>query len=104
MGQGIAGWVAQHGETVVAAATNKDTRFFSKVDEKTKTETQSIVAVPVRFRDTCLGVIELINCIGPGGFDPRDLKLLEALSDVAAIALENASHVKKLHDLTIRAD
>ncbi len=104
MGQGIAGWVAQHGETVVVPDTSKDTRFFSKVDEKTKTETQSIVAVPVRFRDTCLGVIELINCVGPDGFDPRDLKLLEALSDFAAIALENARHVKKIHELTIRDD
>jgi diguanylate cyclase (GGDEF)-like protein len=104
MGQGIAGWVAQHGETVVVPDTAKDTRFFSKVDEKTKTETQSIVAVPVRFRDTCLGVIELINCIGPEGFDPRDLKLLEALSDFAAIALENARHVKRIHELTIRDD
>jgi len=104
MGQGIAGWVAQHGETVVVPDTSKDTRFFAKVDEKTKTETQSIVAVPVRFRDTCLGVIELINCVGPDGFDPRDLKLLEALSDFAAIALENARHVKKIHELTIRDD
>ncbi len=104
IGQGIAGWVAQHGETVVVPDTAKDKRFFSKVDEKTKTETQSIVAVPVRFRDTCLGVIELINCIGPEGFDPRDLKLLEALSDFAAIALENARHVKKIHELTITDD
>lgn len=104
MGQGIAGWVAQHGETVVVPDTSKDTRFFSKVDEKTKTETQSIVAVPVRFRDTCLGVIELINCVGPDGFDPRDLKLLEALSDFAAIALENARHVKRIHELTITDD
>src|SRR5229473_2820718 len=104
IGQGIAGWVAQHGETVVVPDTSKDTRFFSKVDEKTKTETQSIVAVPVRFRDTCLGVIELINCMGPDGFDPRDLKLLEALSDFAAIALENARHVKKIHELTITDD
>jgi diguanylate cyclase (GGDEF)-like protein len=104
IGQGIAGWVAQHGETVVVPDTSKDTRFFSKVDEKTKHETQSIVAVPVRFRDTCLGVIELINCVGPEGFDPRDLKLLEALSDFAAIALENARHVKRIHELTITDD
>jgi diguanylate cyclase (GGDEF)-like protein len=104
MGQGIAGWVAAHGETVVVPDTSKDTRFFSQVDEKTKTETQSIVAVPVKFRDTCLGVIELINCIGPEGFDSRDLKLLEALSDFAAIALENARHVKRIHELTITDD
>jgi diguanylate cyclase (GGDEF)-like protein len=104
VGQGIAGWVAEHGETVVVPDTAKDTRFFSQVDEKTKTETQSIVAVPVKFRDTCLGVIELINCVGPDGFDPRDLKLLEALSDFAAIALENARHVKRIHELTITDD
>jgi diguanylate cyclase (GGDEF)-like protein len=104
MGQGIAGWVAQHGEAVLVPDTSKDTRFFGKVDEKTKMETQSIVAVPVRFRDTCLGVIELINCLGPDGFDQRDLKLLEALADFAAIALENARHVKRIHELTITDD
>jgi diguanylate cyclase (GGDEF)-like protein len=104
IGQGIAGWVAQNGETVVVPDTAKDTRFFGQVDEKTKTETQSIVAVPVKFRDTCLGVIELINCMGPEGFDNRDLKLLEALADFAAIALENARHVKRIHELTITDD
>src|SRR6266851_3955228 len=104
VGQGIAGWVAQHGEAVVVADTSKDTRFFGKVDEKTKMETQSIVAVPVKFRDTCLGVIELINCFGPEGFDARDLNLLEALADFAAIALENARHVKRIHELTITDD
>jgi diguanylate cyclase (GGDEF)-like protein len=104
MGQGIGGWVAQHGEVVIVPDTSKDTRFFGKVDEKTKMETRSIVAVPVKFRDTCLGVIELINCVGPEGFDPRDLKLLEALSDFAAIALENARHVKRIHELTIKDD
>jgi len=104
LGVGIAGWVAQHGEVVIVPDTAKDTRFFGKVDEKTKMETRSIVAVPVKFRDTCLGVIELINCVGPDGFDPKDLKLLEALSDFAAIALENARHVKRIHELTIKDD
>ncbi len=104
LGQGIAGWVAQHGEVVIVPDTSKDTRFFGKVDEKTKMETRSIVAVPVKFRENCLGVIELINCVGPEGFDPRDLKLLEALSDFAAIALENARHVKRIHELTIKDD
>ena len=104
LGQGIAGWVAQHGEVVIVPDTTKDTRFFGKVDEKTKMETRSIVAVPVKFREHCLGVIELINCVGVEGFDPRDLKLLEALSDFAAIALENARHVKRIHELTIKDD
>jgi diguanylate cyclase (GGDEF)-like protein len=104
MGQGIAGWVAQNDEAVIVPDVSLDTRFFSKVDEKTKMETRSIVAVPVRYRDHCLGVIELINCVGSEGFQERDLALLEALADFAAIALENARHVKRIHELTITDD
>jgi diguanylate cyclase (GGDEF)-like protein len=104
VGQGLAGWVAQSGEAVVVADTSKDSRFFGQVDEKTKMATRSIVAVPVRFRDQCLGVIELINCIGPEGFSQRDLALLEALADYAAIAIENARHVQRIHELTITDD
>src|SRR4029077_10036094 len=99
-----AGWVAQHDEAVIVPDVSKDTRFFSKVDEKTKMETRSIVAVPVRYRDHCLGVIELINCVEREGFMERDLALLEALADFAAIALENARHVKRIHELTITDD
>ena len=104
LGQGIAGWVAQSQQAVIVPDVSQDTRFFAKVDEKTKMETRSIVAVPVRFRDHCLGVIELINCVGPDGFSERDLSLLEALSDFAAIALENARHVQRIHELTITDD
>jgi diguanylate cyclase (GGDEF)-like protein len=104
IGQGLAGWVAQTGQAVVVPDTSKDSRFFAKVDERTKMETRSIVAVPVRFRDHCLGVIELINCVGPEGFSKRDLVLLEALADYAAIAIENARHVQRIHELTITDD
>ena len=104
VGQGLAGWVAQTGEAVVVRDTAKDSRFFGQVDAKTKMETRSIVAVPVRFRDQCLGVIELINSIGPEGFSARDLALLEALADYAAIAIENARHVQRIHELTITDD
>ena len=96
--------MAQAGEVVVVPDTSKDSRFFGSVDAKTKMETRSIVAVPVRFRDQCLGVIELINCMGPEGFSKRDLALLEALADYAAIAIENARHVSRIHELTITDD
>ncbi|HEY6902819.1 MAG TPA: sensor domain-containing diguanylate cyclase [Candidatus Acidoferrales bacterium] len=104
VGQGVAGWVAQSGEPVVVADTSVDSRFFGQADEKTKVATRSIVAVPVRFREQCLGVIELINCIGPEGFSQRDLALLQALADYAAIAIENARHVQRIHELTITDD
>ncbi|MBI3670444.1 MAG: sensor domain-containing diguanylate cyclase, partial [Acidobacteria bacterium] len=54
--------------------------------------------------DRALGVIELINSVGPEGFGERDLALLEVLADFAAIAMENARHVQKIHELTITDD
>jgi diguanylate cyclase (GGDEF)-like protein len=104
VGQGLAGWVAESGKIVVVPDTSQDSRFFAQVDSRTKMETRSIVAVPVRFRDQCLGVIELINCIGPEGFSARDMAFLEALADYAAIAIENARHVQRIHELTITDD
>jgi len=104
LGQGVAGWVAQTGEIVVVPDTSQDSRFFAQVDQRTAMETRSIVAVPVRFRDQCLGVIELINCIGSEGFSQRDMAFLEALADYAAIAIENARHVQRIHELTITDD
>ena len=58
VGQGLAGWVAQSGQPVVVTDTSNDSRFFSQVDAKTKMETRSVVAVPVRFRDQCLKVTQ----------------------------------------------
>jgi len=104
MGQGIAGVTAQTGQAIIVPDVSKDTRFFKEADEKTKLETHSVVAMPVKFRDRCLGVIELVNCIGPTGFNDRDRALLEALAEYAAIAIENARHVQRIHELTITDD
>src|SRR5258706_15349088 len=60
MGQGIAGWVAQNDEAVIVPDVSQDTRFFSKVDEKTKMETRSIVAVSARLPGHCLGGVERV--------------------------------------------
>jgi len=101
-GEGIAGWVAESGQTVVSTDARKDPRFRQRVDGWPETETRTIVAVPVRFQERCLGVIGFVNCFGEEGFSQQDLSLLLALADFVGIALENARHVKAIHDLTIK--
>jgi diguanylate cyclase (GGDEF)-like protein len=101
IGEGVAGWVAQHNETVVVPDVSRDTRFFSRADEKTKTEIGSLVAVPMRHRDRCLGVMELTKSIGRESLSQADVSLLEAVADFAAVAVENAQHVRRLHKLSI---
>lgn len=100
LGQGIAGWVAQTGEAVVVPDTSTDRRFSPEVDSW-EIETRSVVAMPVKFRDTVCGVIELINCVDASGFNKRRLAILDAIAAFAAIGIGNARHVQAIHELTI---
>jgi diguanylate cyclase (GGDEF)-like protein len=104
MGQGIAGWVAESGKATIVPDVSKDPRFSGQVDEMTQMKTRSIVCVPIRSRERVLGVIEIINYVGKRDFDQNDLDLLQAMADYAAIALENALHVHRIHELTITDD
>jgi diguanylate cyclase (GGDEF)-like protein len=104
VGDGIAGWVAAKGEPVLVEDVRKDERFNSRIDELTQVETRSVVCVPIKGREKVLGVIELINCLGRESFRPEDIPILKNLADYAAIALENARYVQRIHELTITDD
>lgn len=96
-GQGLAGWVAQSGESAIAVGTPEDSRFFSGIDEQTGLRTTSLLAVPLRAREAMIGVLELMN--KPiGGFDTDDLALVETMAASAAIAIENASLHRQVLD------
>ena len=103
-GEGIAGWVVQHGEPLIVPNVGQDERFASHLDGLTKVETNSVVCVPVRGRDRILGVIELINYVAELKLDEDDLFRLQALADYAAIAIENARYVQRIQELTITDD
>jgi diguanylate cyclase (GGDEF)-like protein len=103
MGEGIAGWVAQHGETVIVPDTSKDARFASRVDELTSSKTESIVCIPLKSRHRVLGVIQLIN-MPMDEFDAGEEFFLHALCDYAAIAIENAKAVERIQELSITDD
>jgi diguanylate cyclase (GGDEF)-like protein len=104
LGEGVAGWVAQHGEPVLVEDTRKDERFSPKVDELTHTETRSIVCVPIKAHGHVMGVIEIVNALGKPSFGRGDIPILLSLADYAAIALENARYVRRIEELTITDD
>jgi len=104
LGEGIAGWVAQQGAPVLIEDVRNDPRFTPKIDELTQADTQSVVCVPVKGREKILGVIELVNFVGKGSFRKDDIPILKNLADYAAIALENARYVQRIHELTITDD
>ncbi|PYV17046.1 MAG: sensor domain-containing diguanylate cyclase [Acidobacteria bacterium] len=104
LGEGIAGWVARTGDPLLVEDVRKDARFSTKCDELTQLETGSVVCVPIKGREKTVGVIELVNCLGKESFRKEDIPILKNLADYAAIALENARYVQRIHELTITDD
>jgi diguanylate cyclase (GGDEF)-like protein len=103
VGEGIAGWVAKHGESLIVPDVYTDPRFAKRIDEMTKWQTQSMICVPLRSKNRVLAVIQLIN--SPiESFGDNEMFFLHALCDYAAIAIDNARAVEKIQELTITDD
>ena len=87
VGEGIAGWVARHGESLIVPDVYTDPRFAKRVDELTKWQTRSIICVPLKSKHRVLGAIQLINC-STESFGDNEMFFLHALCDYAAIAID----------------
>src|ERR1700678_1477136 len=57
LGEGIAGWVAQHGEAVVLSDPGNDPRFTVEGAGSPLSPVRSAICIPLRSRDRTLGVI-----------------------------------------------
>lgn len=109
-GKGIAGYVAETGETVLVADVSTDSRHYANVDEKSGFATRSILAVPLAARAITLGraqeelsehnigCIEALNKI-EGTFDEEDALLLQTLARQAATVLEIATLYADVNEL-----
>lgn len=102
-GEGIAGWVAEHGEPLHIADVSKDERFTKKVDQILGFITRSILAVPLKIEDKLIGVAEVVNKKDGREFSPEDIELLESLSTAGALAIQKARLYQDLSDLFISA-
>jgi HD-GYP domain-containing protein (c-di-GMP phosphodiesterase class II) len=91
LGQGIAGFVAKTGSAVNIREAYRDTRFTQDLDRITGYQTRSVLAVPLKGRDSqVLGVFEVLNKT-KGAFTEEDEGLLRILATMAASFIENAS-------------
>lgn len=90
MGEGIAGWVAQNNRSLVVNDTDEDPRHKRDIGKQIGYTASTILAVPMRIKERCIGVIEILNKRDGKRFDHDDLQWLEIFSNQAAIALQNA--------------
>ena len=83
-GQGLSGWVIQHGETVRSDDLAGDERYIESVPGM-----KSGLYVPIKLSDHVIGVIS-IESDKPDAFSVADERLVNTLVNQAASALENA--------------
>lgn len=95
LGQGIAGWVAQNKEAVIANQAREDFRFSPELEERVGFRIESIICVPLLRRDNLIGVLVAMNKLNGKKFTEEDLKIFYSLADQVAIALENSYLYRK---------
>ncbi len=90
VGKGIAGYVAQTGETINIPDAYKDSRFNPDIDKRTGYRTRNVLCMPMKNKDgKIIGVFQLLNK-KEGAFRSEDEQFIDAFSAHASIAIENA--------------
>jgi len=94
-GQGLAGWVAETGESLRVEDAYDDARFDRSYDLKTGFRTRAVMCVPARLRGgELVAVLQAIN--KEGGFTLEDQAYLETFAAHVALALERDRITREL--------
>lgn len=88
-GQGIAGWVATHGEPLLVPDVAADSRWYPAVDERIGFKTRTIAAAPISGTGQVLGVLEAINPV-EGEFTQEQVDLIVGIAGLAGTAISHA--------------
>ncbi|MCL2277007.1 MAG: sigma 54-interacting transcriptional regulator [Treponema sp.] len=95
VGEGIAGWVAQNNKSIIVNDVANDKRHLSNIGEEINYKSKTILAVPMRIKEKCIGVLEVINKKEDALFNQDDLEWLEIFANQAALALVNAKNMEE---------
>ncbi len=101
VGEGVAGWVVEHGETLIVPEAEEDPRVRAMGGKPRSV--RSVIAMPLRGRKGTHGAIEIFNP-RPEQMTDYTIAFLHILADHAAIAIENANDVARIQQLTITDD
>ncbi|MCL2175021.1 MAG: sigma 54-interacting transcriptional regulator [Treponema sp.] len=94
LGEGIAGWVALNNKSLIVNDAANDKRHLSNIGEEINFPCKTIMAVPMRVKGECIGVLEVINKKEGGLFSQEDVEWLEIFANQAALAFINTKNIE----------
>ncbi len=97
---GIVGATYRSGMPYLSKDISRDDKFYDVIDKKTKYESKSILAMPIKIDDSVVGVIELINRKEQVNYGDRDLSILEIFASYTSTLIKNALDARRFEDLS----
>lgn len=89
LGRGIAGTVAQTGDSLLIENAYEDSRFDERFDIKSGFKTTSILCVPLMFHNKVIGVVQALNRHDGKAFNENDLRTFKIFASQASLAIQN---------------
>jgi signal transduction histidine kinase len=87
--ESMAGWIVKNGEALVVDNMQEEDRHFNEVEHLNQIEVQTVLGVPLVFKDKTIGVMEVFNKVGGPRFSGDDIHTLNILAAQAAASIEN---------------
>lgn len=92
--EGVAGWVARVGESVLIPDAAADPRFCDRIDALSGFVTRSLVCVPMVAQGRILGVLQFLNHPDGHPYTDDDVRKAQAFASLSAVALQNHHLIK----------
>ncbi|NOY85833.1 MAG: GAF domain-containing sensor histidine kinase [Deltaproteobacteria bacterium] len=87
IGEGVAGWVAATGESLLVQDAAKDPRFPDPFPGRYRT--RSFISVPLKSRGRLLGVLSVTDTSRNDGFSDENLSIIKPLALQVGMGMEN---------------
>jgi diguanylate cyclase (GGDEF)-like protein len=93
-------WVLKNAKSLLVRDKNRDFRF-SIVGDEVMDDALSIIIKPLIIENKVLGIIR-VDCKKAGVFEQHELRILDIIGDLSALALENARLYNQTEELAIK--
>jgi len=85
----IVGWIARQRQSVLIPDLHQTPQFPPELRTSLESDARTVIAVPLVTREQITGVLEVIST-EPDTYGPEELRFLQSIASIVAIALENA--------------